>query len=495
MEIKLKKIMCAIDFSESTDMVLDYGKVLADEFHSKLCICHIVSSPYMIPNYLPAYADYSEIEKEYIRQAEEMIKKMTERVDLEYEIFISSGYPADEITQFAKDNNADLVIAATCGGSGIKRFIVGSVTDRLVKILHCPLLVLNPSESAQIPLLENRKKFSRILVGTDFSEGSGNAFDYALRLARKFEAKLYLAHVVRPADPRGLGSEESINTRYQYYPAWNMADYMGFKGAEKIWEHQRKKSIFKKLDNQLLSMLPEDCRNWCTPVTVVLKGDPYKELTAYAEGEKIDMIVLGIHGHTLFETLLVGSTTERVISRAPCPVLAIRSPDDTPHREQKGEPFQDSKQESLITARDIMEKNVITVSAETDILNAVNIFIEKKINGLPVVDKDKNLKGILCQSDLIFKQKKADKEPVISMFDNIVSLSSIKQWNKDLNKIEAVTVEQAMTENPVTAEPDTPVSEIAALMVDKHFHTLPVVKDKKLIGVIGKEDMLRVLLD
>ncbi len=117
-------------------------------------------------------------------------------------------------------------------------------------------MVLNPSKQDLSSLTDKKIQFKKILVGCDFSEGSQLAFDYALGLAQEFQTKLYLAHVVRPADQTGLSSSSSINARQDGYPAWNMADYLELKENTKIWEHQKKKSLFKNLENQLLNMLP-----------------------------------------------------------------------------------------------------------------------------------------------------------------------------------------------------------------------------------------------
>jgi nucleotide-binding universal stress UspA family protein/predicted transcriptional regulator len=494
MRIQPKKIMCAIDFSDFTNMVLTYGKVLAKEFNSKLCLCHIVPGSFMVAGHIAPYADYTGIEAEHIRHAQERLEKKGKEFDLDYEIMVGSGYPAEEIAQLARENNVEMVIAATYGGSGVKRFLIGSVTDRLVKILSCPLLVLNPSEQNLSSLPEKKIKLEKILVGCDFSEDSQLAFEYALGLAQEFQTKLYLSHVVRPVDQTGSGFAESVSARQKYYPAWNMTDYMELKGDTKIWEHHREKSIFEKLENQLLNMLPKDCGNWCAPVTVLLKGAPYKELISYAQKEEVDMIVLGIHGHNLLEKFLVGSTTDRIISRAPCPVLAVRTPVGASLPDKKDEIVQEVKKDHITSARDIMETNVIKVSPDTDIITAVKILLENQINGMPVVDGDDRLQGILCQSDLIFQQKEVSMPPVFSLLDGMISLSSSKQLDEECQKIAAVNVEQAMVKNPVTAHLDMPISAIASLMVEKHFHTIPVVMENKLVGVIGKEDVLKILI-
>nr|WP_319490282.1 CBS domain-containing protein [uncultured Desulfobacter sp.] len=146
------------------------------------------------------------------------------------------------------------------------------------------------------------------------------------------------------------------------------------------------------------------------------------------------------------------------------------------------------------TAKDIMEKEVISITPETDISQAVELLLKNHINGVPVVDQDGVLKGILCQSDLIFQQKTISLPPILTFLDGIIPLSSSKKLENEMKKIAAGTVAQAMAPDPVTVTPDTPVSDIAAMMVERHFHTIPVVEDGKVIGVVGKEDVLRTLI-
>jgi CBS domain-containing protein len=147
----------------------------------------------------------------------------------------------------------------------------------------------------------------------------------------------------------------------------------------------------------------------------------------------------------------------------------------------------------MIKARDIMQTRIITVTPDTDITQAGKILLENHINGVPVVNDQGELKGILCQSDLIFQQKEMPVPPIFTILDSIFPLFSSKKMDDQFQKIAAATVSQAMAKDVVTVTPETPVSEIASLMVEKHFHTIPVVVDKKLVGIIGKEDVLRTL--
>ncbi len=148
----------------------------------------------------------------------------------------------------------------------------------------------------------------------------------------------------------------------------------------------------------------------------------------------------------------------------------------------------------MIKAKDIMQKNIISLSPDTKISSAVEILLKNHINGVPVVDTNGEIVGILCQSDLIFQQKDIPIPPIFAILDSIFPLSSSKSLDDQFQKMAATKVAQAMVKKVTTITPDTPVSEIASLMVEKHFHTIPVVEGKKLVGIIGKEDILKTLI-
>ena len=324
MRIEPKKIMCAIDFSDFTNIILTYGKSMASEFGSTLCLCHIVSETLMVTSLGHAYYAYDDTESNQIQHAQDRLEEMAREFDIDCEIIVSSGHAADGINETAKENNIDLVIAATHGGSGIKRFLVGSVTDRLVKVLTCPLLVLHAQGDNLVSPVKEHIKLERILVGCDFSPDSTLAFSYALSLAQEFQTQLYLAHVVRPTEQPHLTASDYMEIQGGDYTNLARSEYLDLQAKAAKGELKTKNNLLNSLKSQLSNMVPEESRNWCTPVTILLEGQPYKELINYGEQKKVDMIVLGIHGHSLLDQFLVGSTTDRVISRSPCPVLAVR---------------------------------------------------------------------------------------------------------------------------------------------------------------------------
>lgn len=144
--------------------------------------------------------------------------------------------------------------------------------------------------------------------------------------------------------------------------------------------------------------------------------------------------------------------------------------------------------------KEIMSDNPITVSSGMEIIKAAKILLDRRINGMPVVDEAGKVVGILCQSDIIAQQKKIPVPSLFSFLDGYISLSSAKSLEKAVRKIAATTVADAMTPNPVTVGPDSSIETVAALMVDHNLHTLPVVEKGVLVGVVGKEDILRTLM-
>jgi CBS domain-containing protein len=149
---------------------------------------------------------------------------------------------------------------------------------------------------------------------------------------------------------------------------------------------------------------------------------------------------------------------------------------------------------AMLKAKDIMTTEVITVTPETEIAQAARLLLEKRINGAPVVDAAGNLVGILCQMDLIVQQKSIPLPSLFTLLDGYIPLTPSKRLDKEVAKIAATKVSEAMTPNPVTVDPETDIEKIAALMVEKNFHTLPVVEGDKLVGILGKEDVLKTLV-
>jgi CBS domain-containing protein len=148
----------------------------------------------------------------------------------------------------------------------------------------------------------------------------------------------------------------------------------------------------------------------------------------------------------------------------------------------------------MLKVKDIMTRNVKTVSPETEITQAAKLLLSERINGVPVINQTGELVGILCQSDLIAQQKSIPIPSLFTLLDGYIPLTLLNRLDKEVEKIAATKVENAMTPDPITVDLDTDIEKVASLMVEKNYHTLPVVDGGNLVGIVGKEDVLRTLL-
>ena len=148
----------------------------------------------------------------------------------------------------------------------------------------------------------------------------------------------------------------------------------------------------------------------------------------------------------------------------------------------------------MLNASDIMTTDVITVKRDTSLKDLAAILYKNHINGVPVVDDDGLLLGIICESDLIRKDKKLHIPTVVAIFDAVVYLESPKSIEKEFKRISATTVEELYAKNPITVDEKTPVDEIATIMTQKKIYTIPVMDGDLLVGVIGKADLLRTIV-
>jgi CBS domain-containing protein len=147
----------------------------------------------------------------------------------------------------------------------------------------------------------------------------------------------------------------------------------------------------------------------------------------------------------------------------------------------------------MLQARDIMTTEVMTVSPQTTVLDLARLLAEHKINGAPVVDDNGRLVGVVTQSNLIDRVKKFELPHVVTILDAHFYLELPGTFKKNLEKLVGNLVSDIMAAPPVTITADVQVDEIASIMARRQVHTLPVLDGDKLIGIIGKIDIIRAL--
>ncbi len=298
MRIPVTRILCATDFSDCSSAAVRYGVALAGELKAALYICHVIDVPFA-GMYGEANPDPVQLEKRSLAFARDQMTSLIGETAIDWEPIVTIGNTADEISRIATEKGVELVVSGTHGRSGIKRFLLGSVTERLIRITNCPLMVVRGGTADSGPD-KGKPRLKRILAGCDFSSLSELAVKHALNLAQEFEAELHLVHVLE----------------------WTQYKDAIRSGREMLEDIRRDVSV--QMREKLEKLVPEDAKHWCRPVISLSAGRPHEELSKYSLVNGIDLIAVGVRGRGLVETLLVGSNTDRLIRQAPCPVLSVR---------------------------------------------------------------------------------------------------------------------------------------------------------------------------
>jgi nucleotide-binding universal stress UspA family protein len=290
--LEIKRILCPVDFSEFSAAAYEYGHSLARHYQAKLFIQHVGELFISVSHQYVSQPLIDQVYAYQVADAEEKIRELAARRSLdevEYAVVLERGHPADCILEFADLEKMDLIVMGAHGKRGLDRLVLGSVTERVLRKAHCPVLVVPPLARETPGTGAEPVQFRKILYCTDFNEDSPRALEYALLLACQYKAELSLLHVLERASEQKLESE-------------------------------RQQAL-----QQLKAAIPENVHT-CGPVgTAVRAGKPYEQILEDAADTGSDLIIMGVRGRSAVNLALFGSTTHRVIQLGSCPVLVVRT--------------------------------------------------------------------------------------------------------------------------------------------------------------------------
>ncbi|MFA7079176.1 MAG: CBS domain-containing protein [Syntrophomonas sp.] len=145
--------------------------------------------------------------------------------------------------------------------------------------------------------------------------------------------------------------------------------------------------------------------------------------------------------------------------------------------------------------KDIMTKDVLTVRPSEKVEKVARILVENKISGIPVVDEQNHVVGIITEKDLMIKASELRVPFYLTLFDSIIFLENPIRFNNDLKKYTATYVQEAMTEKVIIVPEDTPVSEVVAIMQKRRINRVPVIRNDKLVGIVTRNDILKAMVE
>ena len=283
------KILVPLDFSELGSKALHSAERLAKlfngtitPFHSYLPLNEVDGGPYMFGMGSTSIEDYDEIEDALHDRLAELAK---EEVDPELvtEPLISIGNPAQSIVEEGK--NFDMIVMTTHGRTGFSRFFLGSVSEKVLRTSHIPVLIVNDERE-----LTN---LDRIMVTTDFSDHSKEAFPVAKEIAQKANATLELVNILS-FDPQH--NDEPDDSKIQ---------------------------VREQRLNVLAKEALHDISDQVKTKVIVSSDTPHEAILNYNVNNPHDLIVMSTVGRTGIDYLMVGSTTANVARHVKSPVLSV----------------------------------------------------------------------------------------------------------------------------------------------------------------------------
>lgn len=140
-----------------------------------------------------------------------------------------------------------------------------------------------------------------------------------------------------------------------------------------------------------------------------------------------------------------------------------------------------------------MTREVITVKENATVRELATLLLMNSISGAPVVNEEGRVIGVVTESDLIFQNKKVHLPTAVAILDAFLFLERPEKMEKELKKIAGSQVGDICSHDLVCVVPETGLEELATLMAEKKIHTLPVMEQGQLVGVIGKSDIIRTI--
>jgi len=283
-----EKILVPTDGSDCAEAAIGYAEDLAAHYGATVHVLCVVDSRTLDS------APHLERVKDESREMVESVCDDLAGTNIVVEDAVRTGIPHQEILQYATKQEIDLIAMGTHGRTGVERYLLGSITEKIVRLSDIPVLTVRAETDGTVTY-----PYSDILIPTDGSEQAAAAIDVGVDIASNYDARLHALSVVEP-----------------------IAMGVDFQSAD----------VFELLEEAAQSAVG-GVENKATQAsisaveTAVEYGHPYSEIHSYVDENDIDLIVMGTHGRSGLERYLLGSVTEKIVRTSPVPVLTVRSSD------------------------------------------------------------------------------------------------------------------------------------------------------------------------
>ncbi len=287
------RVLIASDLSESSDEAVRQGAELAAG--GRIGLCHVMpefgTHALLAQQYEEDLNKQLEVQPRIAEALQSQLARLAPNADSAPELFVEQGTPHAQVVHRAEEWQADLIAVGTHGRGGLKRLLVGSVADQVVRAAHCHVLVARTAREGVI------------LAATDFADPALPAIELAAAEAKRLGRKLVVMHSMESARQGDAA--------------------MGLLGALPALDSPETLSARRALATQIMETALS--RLDVLGEVVIADDDALTEILRLAESLPAALIVVGTHGRSGLSRVVLGSMSARIIERAPCSVLVARA--------------------------------------------------------------------------------------------------------------------------------------------------------------------------
>jgi nucleotide-binding universal stress UspA family protein len=281
-------ILVPTDGSDCAQAAVGYAADLASRYDAEVHALCVVDS-----RTLENAPQYDQIKKEREEVAERTCNDISVS-GVPVEQAVRTDVPHKAILRYTTEQDIDLVVMGTHGRTGVERYLLGSVTEKVVRLSDVPALTVKAEDDGEVTY-----PYTDILVPTDGSGGSEAAVDPAVDVASTYDARLHALSVV---DTMAMG----VDVR---------------SGAVLEALEESAQSAVQTIEEQATQASVSAVE------TAIKHGNPYRGIRSYVEEHDIDLVVMGTQGRSGIERYLLGSVAEKTLRTSPVPVMTVRQPD------------------------------------------------------------------------------------------------------------------------------------------------------------------------
>lgn len=280
-------ILVPTDGSECAQAAVGYAEDLATRTDATIHVLCVADS-----RILENAPQYDQLKEERMELAERTCNEFSES-GVSTERAVRTDIPHKAIRRYATEQDIDLIVMGTHGRTGIERYLLGSVTEKVVRLSDVPVLTVKAEDDGEVTY-----PYTDILVPTDGSEGAEAAIAPAVDIASTYDARVHALSVI---DTMSMGVEIPSGAII------NMLEESAQSAVDTVEEQATQASV-------------------SAVETAIEYGTPYREVRSYVEDHDIDLVVMGTHGRSGIERYLLGSVTEKTVRTSTVPVMTVRKP-------------------------------------------------------------------------------------------------------------------------------------------------------------------------